>query len=107
MMTGSNFDRPPPGVSVYDHLLVLHQNGFKIATQNIFNAGIEIVRGIIGGWDHGFGKGIKPKNYVGDIFASFGGEPDFGPGARSAWRGIRKRMGRMAVIQGPTAAREQ
>lgn len=93
-VTGSNFDRPPPGVSVYDHLLVLHQNGFKIATQNIFNAGIEIVRGIIGGWDHGFGKGIESENYVGDIFASLGGQPDFGPGTSLTLRGIWRRKGK-------------
>ncbi|KAK3937205.1 putative purine nucleoside protein [Diplogelasinospora grovesii] len=81
MRTGSDFDRPPPGVSAYDHLLVLNQNGFEIAIENIYIAGIEIVKGILENWNQTFKKGVKPSNYIGDIFGSLGGEPDFGPGS--------------------------
>ena len=79
--SGSNFDRPPKGVTPYEHLLVLKQNGSSIAIENIFNAGFPIVKGILDGWDCTFKKGVKPANYIGDIFGSLGGQPDFGLGS--------------------------
>ncbi|KAJ1563054.1 hypothetical protein HK405_003278 [Cladochytrium tenue] len=81
MRTGSDFDRPPPGISAYDHLLIVDQNGFEIAIENIYNAGVEIVKGILAEWDSTFEAGIEPGNYIGDIFGSLGGEPDFGLGS--------------------------
>ncbi|KAI0125656.1 purine nucleoside permease [Xylariales sp. AK1849] len=81
LRTGSDFDRPPPNVSAYDHLLIVDQNGFNIAVENIYNAGIEIVKGITDSWNSIFAAGIAPTNYVGDIFGSLGGEPNFGPGS--------------------------
>ncbi|KAK0649047.1 purine nucleoside permease [Cercophora newfieldiana] len=95
MRTGSNFDRPPPGVSAYEHLVVLHQNGFQLAIQNLFNAGIEIVKGILEGWDNTFEKGVKPTNYVGDIFGSLGGQPDFGLGSLIGGRGVEGEFGHL------------
>ncbi|KAG5747559.1 hypothetical protein H9Q69_003313 [Fusarium xylarioides] len=79
--TGSNFDRPPPDYTDLDHLTAAKQNGFSIAIANIFNAGIEIVKGIIEDWDTTFKDGIRAENYIGDIFGSLGGEPDFGFGS--------------------------
>ncbi len=61
----------------FDHLRELDQNGFPIAIANIYNAGIEIVKGIVKAWDCTYKKGIKPTNYIGDIFGSLGGKPDF------------------------------
>lgn len=81
MRTGSDFDRPPPGVSAYDHLLVNDQNGFEIAVENIFYAGVEIVKGVLSDWNCTFKDGVKASNYIGDVFGSLGGEPDFGPGS--------------------------
>ncbi|KAL8393256.1 hypothetical protein RB595_003151 [Gaeumannomyces hyphopodioides] len=60
MRTGSNFDRPPPGVTPFEHLRVLHQNGFTIAIDNLFQAGIQIVKGILDAWDSTYKEGIKP-----------------------------------------------
>lgn len=77
----SDFDRPPPGTSAYDHLLLSSQGGFEPSVENIYNAGIEIVRGILTSWNCTFAKGVAPTNYIGDIFGSLGGEPDFGPGS--------------------------
>ncbi len=88
---GANFDRPPPGISAFDHLLALQQNGFAIAIQNIYLAGIEIVKGILQKWNCTFARGIEPTNYIGDIFGSLGGKPDFGPG--SLTNGLRIRAG--------------
>ncbi|KAF5665162.1 purine nucleoside permease [Fusarium heterosporum] len=86
MRTGSNFDRGPLGRSDLEHLTA-QQNGFFIAIANIYNAGIEIVKGIVEGWEDNFESGIEAQNYVGDIFGSLGGEPDFGFG--SLTRGAR------------------
>ncbi|EQK98712.1 Purine nucleoside permease [Ophiocordyceps sinensis CO18] len=81
MRTGSDFDRPPPGVSDWEHLTTVDQNGFNIAIDNIFIAGIEIVKGIVTEWDSVFRQGLAPTNYVGDILGSLGGVPDFGLGS--------------------------
>ena len=95
---GSDFDRPPPGVSPYDHLVVLNQNGYDIAVENIFRAGAAIVRGILDKWNCTFEQGIQPTNYIGDVFGSLGGEPDFGPGSWTKGKGgnILKRGGEVA-----------
>ncbi|KAH6847526.1 purine nucleoside permease [Chaetomium sp. MPI-CAGE-AT-0009] len=82
MRTGRVQLRPPASRRhPYDHLLGLHQNGFDIAIENIFRAGVEIVKGILQDWDGVFDKGIPAPNYIGDVFGSLGGEPDFGPGS--------------------------
>ncbi|KKY32479.1 putative purine nucleoside permease [Diaporthe ampelina] len=81
MRTGSDFDRPPPGVTAYEHLLINDQNGFEIAVENIYYAGVEIAKGVLGEWNCTFKDGVKPSNYIGDVFGSLGGEPDFGPGS--------------------------
>lgn len=65
---GSNFDRPPPSISGWEHLALSDQNGFDIAVDNIFNAGITIVQELLRGWNHTFAHGVKPDNYTGDIF---------------------------------------
>ena len=83
-------DRPPLGRSGLEHLTAAQQNGFGIAIANIFNAGIEIVKGIIHDWDKTFKDGIEAENYVGDIFGSLGGEPDFGFGSLTRGERIAK-----------------
>ena len=84
---GSNFDRPPPNVTAFDHLRGEDQNGFEIAIANLYLSGVEIVRGIIRDWNCTYEAGIKPTNYVGDILGSLGGEPDFGLGGQFSGRG--------------------
>jgi hypothetical protein len=78
---GSNFDRAPLNRSDLEHLTDSQQNGFSIAIDNIYNAGVKIVEGIVENWDCKFKDGVKADNYVGDIFGSLGGEPDFGFGS--------------------------
>jgi hypothetical protein len=46
---------------------------------NIYLAGIKVVQGILGQWDTVFEKGVNATNYIGDIFGTLGGTPDFGP----------------------------
>jgi purine nucleoside permease len=78
MRTASDFDRPPPGVSEIQNLLYVNQGGFGPAIQNIYIAGVKVVDGILDGWNSTFAKGIAPKNYIGDMFGTLGGKPDFG-----------------------------
>ncbi|KAH6653807.1 putative purine nucleoside permease [Truncatella angustata] len=116
--TASDFDRPPPGTSAYDHLLIDDQGGFTPAVDNIYLGGIEIVKGILLSWNCTFAAGIKPTNYVGDIFGSLGGEPDFGMGSvfsngngaqadGSSYTGAVKRSnyGKRGFYKSPKAAR--
>ena len=81
MRTASDFDRPYPGESVEDNLFYAPQGGFEPAIANIYLAGIKVVEGILNEWTSVFAKGINATNYIGDIFGSLGGEPDFGPGS--------------------------
>ncbi|EJD44076.1 putative purine nucleoside permease [Auricularia subglabra TFB-10046 SS5] len=82
MRTASDFDRPYPGQSPLDNLLYAHQGGHDPAVHNIYLAGVKVVEGILDNWNSRFRAGIEPTNYVGDIFGTLGGEPDFGPGNR-------------------------
>jgi purine nucleoside permease len=82
MRTASDFDRPYHGESVEDNLFYADQGGFEPAIQNIYLAGTPVVKGILAGWDSTFKAGVKATNYIGDIFGSIGGEPDFGPGSQ-------------------------
>lgn len=57
------------------------------------------------GWNSTFEAGVKAENYLGDIFGSLGGDPDFGPGyittepAAIGKRGVvGNRKGRMAQM---------
>ncbi|KAI0882375.1 putative purine nucleoside permease [Annulohypoxylon maeteangense] len=81
MRSGSDFDRPPPSISAFEHLRLIDENGFDIAVQNLYLAGVEIVKGILIEWDSVYQKGIRPSNYIGDIIGTLGGEPDFGSGS--------------------------
>lgn len=93
------------------------QGGFTPSVQNIYLAGIEIVRGILTSWNCTFAAGIEPTNYIGDIFGSLGGEPDFGLGSvfnsegaqadGSTYSGYIKRSnyGRRGFYKSPKAAR--
>ena len=81
MRTASDFDRPYPGESVLDNLFYSQQGAFEPAIENIWLAGTPVVKGILQGWEATFENGIKATNYIGDIFGTLGGTPDFGPGS--------------------------
>jgi len=110
MRTASDFDRPPPGVSEIQNLLYVNQGGFPPAIQNIYLAGIKVVEGILDGWNSTFAKGIKPKNYIGDVFNSLGGKPDFGlPSAFITKRdtGVEKVEGNLRMRKAMVSARRR
>ncbi|KAJ5855359.1 uncharacterized protein N7529_009303 [Penicillium soppii] len=104
MRTASDFDRPYPGSSATFNLLYSDQGGFEPALENLYVAGIKVVEGILEGWNTTFAAGVKANNYIGDIFGTLGGVPDFGPGRKQALidggayrkRSIQKRFQRRA-----------
>lgn len=104
MRTASDFDRPYPGSNATFNLLYANQGGFEPALENIYRAGIYVVEGILSGWQSTFAAGVKPSNYIGDIFGTLGGEPDFGPGRQQSLadsgafrkRSLSGRLGRRA-----------
>ena len=91
MRTASDFDRPFAGEADTENLLYTDQGGFDPAIANIYLAGIKVVEGILDGWDATFEKGIPAPNYIGDIFGSLGGMPDFGPGSSFNDDPVKKR----------------
>jgi purine nucleoside permease len=82
MRTASDMDRPFPGEEATTNLFWANQlqGAFEPAVENIYLAGVEVVKGILDGWGVMFERGINATNYVGDIFGTIGGMPDFGPG---------------------------
>ncbi|KAA6407482.1 MAG: purine nucleoside permease [Lasallia pustulata] len=81
MRTASDFDRPYAGEAATYNLFYADQGGFEPAIQNIYLAGVKVVEGILAGWNTTFAKGVNATNYIGDIFGTLGGTPDFGPGS--------------------------
>jgi purine nucleoside permease len=65
MRTASDFDRPAPGEAAIFNLLYSDQGAFDPAVRNIYLAGIQVVEGILGGWNERFEKGVEPGNYIG------------------------------------------
>lgn len=101
MRTASDFDRPYKGEDTTFHLLWAQQGGFPPSIQNIYVAGIKVVQGILNNWDKTFETGVKPQNYIGDIFGTLGGTPDFGPGKAQEpllKRGFKGRKGRRMAM---------
>ena len=60
------------------NLRVAQSGGFPIAISNIYTAGIQVIRGILEEWHSEFEHGIEARNYIGDVFGTLGGNPDFG-----------------------------
>lgn len=61
------------------------------------------MEGILNGWNTTFAQGVNATNYIGDIFGTLGGTPDFGPGSLFndnpvvAKRGLRSGKGKRNV----------
>ncbi|KAE8148880.1 purine nucleoside permease-domain-containing protein [Aspergillus avenaceus] len=101
MRTASNFDQPHDDESALQHLRYAEAGGFEPSVKNLYVAGIEVVTGILNGWNSTFAAGVKPTNYIGDIFGSLGGTPDFGPGRKQALSdagAITKRHFRRGIV---------
>lgn len=93
MRTASDFDRPYAGEAAIVNLIA-DQGGFEPAIQNIYLAGVQVVEGILNGWGKTFAEGVEATNYIGDIFGTLGGTPDFGPGSVFTSKTVRRKRGR-------------
>ncbi|KAG2733940.1 hypothetical protein G9P44_003465 [Scheffersomyces stipitis] len=82
MRTISDFSRPPPSLSndTYKFFFDSNQGGIDASLENLVLAGTPLIHDIITNWDKVYEKGQKysSKNYVGDIYGTLGGTPDFG-----------------------------
>ena len=80
MRTASDFDRPPPGVSVEQNLIYEDSGGLDLSYENMYAAGMEIVEDVRRNWKEVYEGGIPAQNYMGDILNSLNGsiKPDFG-----------------------------
>lgn len=81
MRAGSNFDRSHSLNESASLPFVYDHGGFTPACRNLYLTGIKVVEGILHDWSNRFENGVEATNYVGDIFGSLGGTPDFGPNA--------------------------
>lgn len=106
MRTASDFDREYPGQNATTNLLYADPGGFEPSLRNIYLAGIRVVEGIVNAWDEAFFFGIPPTNYIGDIFGTLGGIPDFGPGPSAA---IKAKQGipQAGGLNGPAAQKKK
>ena len=77
MRAASDFDREPATDGPPQLPWVMDSGGLVPALRNLYNTGVKTVDGILADWSLKFEEGIKPDNYVGDIFGSLGGKPDF------------------------------
>lgn len=82
MRTISDFTRPPP--SRANDTVAWFNNpesgGASAAFKNLPIAGIPFVNDVLTHWDDVYktGESFAPTNYIGDIFNTLGGTPDFG-----------------------------
>ena len=76
---GSNFDRGHLGKDIPTLPFNMDTGGLKPSTRNLYLSGIKIVEGILDGWSDKFENGIWATNYIGDVYGSLGGTPDFVP----------------------------
>ena len=84
MRAGSDYDRPPVGMSAAENLWHGYE-GYVPALRNLFLTGSKVIEGILDGWDDKFEMGIMAENYVGDVLDTLGGEQDYGPAASETW----------------------
>ncbi|RLV91179.1 Purine nucleoside permease [Spathaspora sp. JA1] len=80
MRTISDFSRPPPSMNAIEYFFNRTDGGIQASLDNLVLAGEPIVKDIVKNWEKVYADGKKygSKNYVGDIFGTLGGTPDFG-----------------------------
>ncbi|KAK0712114.1 purine nucleoside permease [Lasiosphaeris hirsuta] len=60
LRSGCNFDKSPPGAGFPQMPLHIAHGGLEIALENVYRAGLEVVEGIVDGWDERFHGGVSP-----------------------------------------------
>lgn len=79
MRSGSNFDRGYAEKDIASLPYIIDEGGLEPSLRNLYLAALQVVKGILEEWEGTFESCVKPGNYVGDIFGSLGGTPDFLP----------------------------
>lgn len=79
MRSGSNFDRGYAEKDIASLPYVIDEGGLEPSLRNLYLAALQVVEGILEGWEGTFESGVETGNYVGDIFGLLGGTPDFLP----------------------------
>ncbi len=82
MRSGSNFDRSINDTKMPSIPLHTNHGGLEPSLENLYRVGSIVVKEILTEWETTYRDGIKATNYVGDIFGSLGGTPDFCAGAK-------------------------
>lgn len=82
MRSGSNFDRSINDTKMPSIPLNTNYGGLEPSLENLYRVGSIVVKEILTEWETTYRDGIKATNYVGDIFGSLGGTPDFCAGAK-------------------------
>ncbi|KAL2841771.1 purine nucleoside permease [Aspergillus pseudodeflectus] len=95
MRSGSDFDRPFPGQTALQGLLYSDHGGFEIAVRNLYLAGREVIKGILGSWGMLFQHGFDEEGYAGDVWGSLSGgvPPDFGAAMDDGGEGVIAKRG--------------
>ncbi|KAK6454162.1 purine nucleoside permease [Scheffersomyces xylosifermentans] len=82
LRTISNFSRPPPSMAndTVKFFTDTDKGGIGHSLTNLVNAGFPFIHDVISHWDDVYesGEKYKAENYLGDIFGTLGGKPDFG-----------------------------
>ncbi|GMM34536.1 hypothetical protein DASC09_018610 [Saccharomycopsis crataegensis] len=84
MRTISDFARAPPkydddAINFFNNV---SQGGSYVSIENIYRAGLPFIEDVLENWDTLYSVGaFKTDEYLGDVFGTLGGTPNFGPGA--------------------------
>lgn len=76
----SNFVRAPPSLAhtPIEFFTNYPKGGFQHALDNLYFGAFPFVKDVVENWHSYDNDSCKPDNYVGNIFGSLGGKPDFG-----------------------------
>lgn len=77
MRAACNFDREPTTTTPPQLPWIMDSGGLQPALRNLHSTGVSIITGILTDWSCRYERGVKPDNYIGDIYGSLGGSPDF------------------------------
>lgn len=82
LRTISNFARGPPSLEndPVDYFLNHPKGGIDHSLDNLYVGGWPFISDVIEHWEDIYSEGsaLRAENYVGDIFGTLGGKPDFG-----------------------------
>ncbi|KAG7664049.1 uncharacterized protein J8A68_002427 [[Candida] subhashii] len=80
MRSIANFARPPPSMSALDFFFNGTTGGIEASLDNLVIAGTPIIHDILTNWETDYKNGNKyaSNNYIGDVYGTLGGTPDFG-----------------------------